>query len=132
MMNRSTPAIVLLLASCARAPAPPLFPPSIAGSWKLTESAAQPAANAPEPVRRLGLKRVERASYEGQGAITADVYELASSAAGLELAQTWRPAADTVFFYKDTYFAVVKWKNAEKTAVTAFVRDLEKHLGALR
>ncbi|MSV29476.1 MAG: hypothetical protein EXQ52_12155 [Bryobacterales bacterium] len=127
-------AITLFLPACGglRSPAPPLLPPVVAESWKMKESVVQPVSSAPENVRRLGLKRAERATYEGAGTITADVYELTSSAGGLELVQTWRPAADTVFFYKETYFAVVKWERAEKSAVTAFVRDLEKRLGERR
>ena len=126
--------IMLLMLACGgvRSPAPALFPPVAAESWKLKESVVQPVSSAPDNVRRLGLKRAERAIYEGEGTITVDVYELTTSAGGLELVQTWRPAADTVFFYKETYFAVVKWERAGKPAVTAFVRDLEKRLGERR
>ncbi len=123
-------AAVLSLVACgAPREMPVLFPSVVAEFWKLKESAALPPSSAPENVRRLGLKRAERATYDGAGTITADVYELTSSAAGLELVQTWRPAADTVFFYKETYFVLVKWERAEKPAVTAFVRALEKRLG---
>jgi hypothetical protein len=44
----------------------------------------------------------------------------------MEVEQTWKPIADTVAFHKDTYFTVVHWENADKSAVAAFVRALEK------
>lgn len=137
MRNKSRLVLVLSAASLAycggeKKAAQPLFPDAVAENWKRKESAGLPAPDAPESVRRLGLRRAQRAVYEGPGAITADLYELTSSAAGLELVQTWRPAANTVFFYKENYFVVVKWEKAERAAVTAFVVALEKHLGAAR
>ena len=43
--------------------------------------------------------------------------------------QTWRPVADTVAFHSQSYFAVIHWENAERTAVSAFVKEMEKQLG---
>ena len=88
-----------------------------------------PAADAPEQIRRLGLKRAQSAEYEGAGRIRAQVYELTSSAAAFETEQTWRPVADTVAFHNQSYFAVIHWENAERTAVSAFVKEMEKQLG---
>jgi hypothetical protein len=55
------------------------------------------------------------------------LYELSSPGVGLDLAQRWRPSADTVFFYRDQYFVVVKWQQADRGALQEFVRELEKH-----
>ena len=52
-----------------------------------------------------------------------------SSAAAFETEQTWRPVADTVAFHSQSYFAVIHWENAERTAVSAFVKEMEKQLG---
>jgi len=68
------------------------------------------------------------ATYEGPGKIEARVYALSSPAVGLDLAQRWRPSADTVFFYRGRYFVVVKWQEAERKALEAFVKELEQRL----
>jgi hypothetical protein len=75
------------------------------------------------------LKRSQVAEYEGLGRLEAEVYELSSDAAALEMEQTWRPAADTVVFHQSGYFAVIRWQNASRQDVSAFVLDMEKRLG---
>lgn len=84
--------------------------------------------SAPELVRKMGARRWVSGLYEGAGEVQAHVYELKSEASGLELAQRWRPAANTVFFYTPHYFAVVTWESNDRAAVTALVRALEKRL----
>jgi hypothetical protein len=100
-----------------------LLPRQVAEVWTRTSLHDIP----PSPAR---ARRAFEATYEGAGKLTADVYELNSSAEGLDMVQRWKPAPDTVFFYKDNYFAVVKWSQADRQALTAFVRALEKGLGA--
>jgi hypothetical protein len=51
---------------------------------------------------------------------------------GLDLAQRWRPSADTVFFQQGRYFVVVKWQQADRKALQEFVRELEKRLAAAK
>jgi len=34
--------------------------------------------------------------------------------------------ADTVAFHKESFFTVVHWENADRSAVSAFVREIEK------
>ncbi len=120
---------VALVAACgARPPAAFVFPEP-AGVWKLKAVKDLAAADAPEQIRRLGMKRAQSAEYEGAGRITAQVYEMTSEASAFETEQTWRPVADTVAFHKDSYFAVIHWENAERTAVAAFVKVIEKQLG---
>mgnify|MGYP001619534892 CR=1 FL=1 len=80
----------------------------------------------PEAMRRFGAIRIHSATYQGQGKIEATVYELRTDAGGLELEQTWKPAADTVVFHHGRYFAVVHWEGADRASVTAFVRELRK------
>jgi hypothetical protein len=46
----------------------------------------------------------------------------------VDLAQRWRPSADTVFFSRGAYFVVVKWQAADRSALQAFVRNVEKTL----
>ena len=50
----------------------------------------------------------------------------------MDLAQRWRPSADTVFFYRGRYFVVVKWQQADRKALQEFVRELEKRLAAAK
>ena len=119
----------LLFIACARVePMPDLFPDAVAGVWRRTAIRDLPVSESPDPVPRTSVNRIQAASYEGPGKIEARVYELTSSAAGLDLAQRWRPSADTVFFNQGRYFAVVKWRDADRRALQAFVRELEGRL----
>jgi hypothetical protein len=126
-------ALVLLaaLAACQKAePLPPgLFPEIAAGVWRRTALGEPPLSEAPDPVPRSSVERLAVASYEGPGKIEARVYALSSPAVGVDLAQRWRPSSDTVFFYRGRYFVVVKWQEAERKALEAFVRELEQRLG---
>ena len=129
-MRQSFFALLLATLLSCGSPTPAAFQfPSPAGPWKLKEARDLPAANAPEEARRLGLKRGQVAEYEGHGRLEAEVYELTSDAAALEMEQTWRPAADTVAFHRAGYFAVIRWQNAARADVSAFVLELEKRVG---
>ncbi len=108
--------------------AAPLFPEA-AGPWKLKQSANLPADQVPEPIRRLGIRRAGSAVYEGPGNLKVEVYELTSSAAAFEAEQNWRAMADTVAVHKESFFTVVHWENADRLAVSAFVREMEKRPG---
>ena len=121
---------MLLLAACGGASRQAAFVfPAEAGPWKLKQTKDVAPASAPETIRRLGLKRAQAAEYEGAGRITAELYELTSSAGALEVEQTWRPSADTVAFHRENFFLVVHWENADRAAVSAFVQLMEKQLG---
>jgi hypothetical protein len=96
--------------------------------WRRTALRDLPVSEAPDPVPRTSVERLAVASYEGPGRIEARVYALTSPAVGFDLAQRWRPSADTVFFYRGRYFVVVKWQAAERKALEAFVRELEQQL----
>ena len=117
------------LAACRRAgPPPDLFPKAAAGGWRLSGLRTLSVSEAPDPVPRSFAARFQIATYEGPGKLEARAYELASPAAGLDLAQRWRPSSDTVFFARAQYFIVVKWQPADRQALRAFVRDLELRL----
>ncbi len=115
----------LLLGACTPARPAPVFPAAI-GAWQLTRSQSFPATTAPELVRKIGTRGWWSATYEGPGSATVELYELTSSAGGLQMVQEWRPAADAVVWYTPRYFLVVRWRGADRTAVGAFVRALEK------
>ncbi len=123
--------MALMLCAC-RESAPPLdaFPDTVAGVWRRTGLKDVPVSEAPDPVPRTAVRRLQAAAYEGPGKLEARAYELSSAAVGLELAQRWRPSADTIFFYRGRYFIVVKWQQAERKALQEFVRELEKRLPA--
>ena len=119
-----------LLAACRRAsPLPDLFPSAIAGAWRRTGLTNPSPSEAPDPVPRSAINRLQIATYEGPGKLEARAYELDSPAVALDFSQRWRPSADTVFFYRDRYFVVVKWQEANRKALEAFVRELQSRLG---
>lgn len=101
----------------------------MAGVWRRTTIQNLGPSDAPDPLPRTLINRLQTAAYEGPGRLQARVYELESPAVALDLVQRWRPSADTVFFYRDQYFVVIKWQDADRRALQAFVRELEARLG---
>jgi hypothetical protein len=122
--------LTLTLCACRQA-APPLnlLPQTIAGVWRRTSLTNPALSDAPDPVPRTAVNRFQTATYEGPGKLESRVYELDSPGVALDLVQRWRPSADTIFFYRDRYFVVVKWQEADRKALEAFVRELEARLG---
>lgn len=106
----------LLLAGCAPQKPKIALPAEIAG-WRLKATRELPPS--------AGAVRVIEGYYEGKGEVTVDLYQMKSSAAALDAVQKWRPSADTVFFYKDVYFVLVKWRSADRGALQEFIRALE-------
>jgi hypothetical protein len=102
-----------------------LLPERAAGGWRRISLRQTPVSEAPDPVPRNAVTRLETAQYEGPGKLEARVYELSSPEVGVTLAQRWRPSADTVFFSRGRFFVVVKWQQAERQALRDFVRELE-------
>jgi hypothetical protein len=97
--------------------------------WRRTALRELSAGDAPDPVSRSVIDSLQAASYEGPGKVEARVYELESPGVALELFQRWRPSADTVFFYRQKYFVVIKWQDADRKALKAFVTEIEQRLG---
>jgi len=117
---------VLLVTACERKAPPPVFAPTVADTWHLRMTQSFPPGSAPEFIGKQRVRAWWRASYEGPGSMTVELYELAAPAAGLDLVQRWRPVADTVVWYTPRYFVVVKWQGPDRSAVGAFIRALQK------
>jgi hypothetical protein len=120
-----------VLAGCHSTVALPsnLFPTNAAGGWRLVVAREVPVSEAPDPVPRNEIDRLEEGLYEGPGKIAARVYALSSATVGMELSQRWRPSADTVFFSRGHFFVVVKWQAAKRDALESFIREIEGRLG---
>jgi hypothetical protein len=130
MTRRKWLSLTAGLAACGRSSPPPnLFPPTVAGVWRRTELHELSPGDAPDPVPRTVINRLQEASYQGPGKLEARVYELESPGVALDQVQRWRPSADTVFFYRDQYFVVIKWQDADRKALHDFATELEKRLG---
>jgi hypothetical protein len=123
--------MAVFLAACGprTKPKEELAPEIIADNWRREQVEELPAPSLPVGIPSSGVRRVIRANYSGPGTIQMDIYELTSSAGGLDMVQRWKSAPDTVVFYKDNYFASVKWAKADRNAVHAFVREAEQRLG---
>ena len=134
MPRRNWMWLALALTACGRkAPLPAdLLPETVANIWRRAAVRNLAVSEAPDPVPRLSVERLQVASYEGPGKLEARVYELSSPGVGLDLAQRWRPSADTVFFYRGQYFVVVMWQQADRKALQEFVRELEKRLATAK
>lgn len=118
------------LAACGgkREPAIEIFPATVAGVWQRKQRRDVPVSDAPDPVPRTSVERFETAVYQGPGRLEARAYQLSSKEVGVDLAQRWRPSADTVFFWAGRYFVVVKWQDADRKALRQFTTELEKRL----
>ena len=80
------------------------------------------------PLEQPGAVRAFEAIYQGQGTLTVDLYEMKVAGLAFEMTQHWRPAPAAVFFDKGRYFLVVNWQDANREALTAFVRAMQKQL----
>ena len=101
-----------------------MLPASVGGVWqrKSLRDIATP---------RPAILRAFEAGYEGvrkAGKLTVDLYKAKVSGTAFEMTQHWRAAPDTVVFDKGRCFVVMKWEQADRNALTAFVRALQKGL----
>jgi hypothetical protein len=124
----------LVIGACGGKHDAPLdvFPDAVAGVWHRVELRDVPVSESPDPVPRTAVKRVQFAAYDGPGRLEARAYELTSAETGLDLAQRWRPSADTVFFWARNYFVVLRWQQADRKALQQFTSVLEKRLNDRR
>jgi len=109
-----------------------LFPQNAAGGWRLLSAQDVPVSDAPDPVPRNAITRLRSGAYQGPGKLEARVYQLTSPEIGTTLAQRWRPSSDTVFFNRRQYFVVVRWQDADRRALQAFIAQLENRLGPVQ
>lgn len=108
---------------------PDVFAESVAG-WHRIGAVSSARGDA-----GLMMKNAEStltASYEGPGKLEARMYALPTPAMALDVVQRWTPAPDTVFFYSDRFFVVVRWEAADRKALQAFVSELQKRMSAPR
>jgi hypothetical protein len=92
----------------------------VVGTWHRTAVRDLPAG--------AGIEQLRTASYQGPGTLEASIYRLTSPAMALDMAQRWKPTPDTVFFYSDRFFVLVRWQTADRKALHEFVAALEKRL----
>jgi hypothetical protein len=110
-----------------KTPMPDAFVETI-GGWHRIGVRDVPASQPPDAIPVKSVEAIRSATYEGRGKLEARIYALASSAVALDVVQRWTPSADTVFFYSDRFFVVVRWEAADRKALQAFVSELEKSI----
>ena len=114
--------VALGLCACRTAPdAGSLLPAGIAGEWQRTSLDSIPPS-------QPKVERAFEAVYQGRGHVTVDLYETKSPGVAFEMTQHWREAADSVFFDKGVYFVVVSWRETDRQALKAFIRELQREL----
>jgi hypothetical protein len=125
MTRRYWISFALVCSACSQPPraAESLLPASVSGGWQRQSLHEIPP---PKPT----ILRAFEAGYAGAGAgkVTIDLYEAKVSGAAFEMTQHWRSAPNTVVFDKGRYFAVAKWRQADRWALSAFLRALQKNL----
>src|SRR4051794_14262088 len=117
----------MLLCACGERPMPDVFAP-VVGDWRRVDLRDFPIDKAPDDIPATKFDRIREAVYEGPGKLTARAYGLVSSAVALDVAQRWQAGADTVFFFSDRFFVVVRYAGADRKAVQAFVAQVAKGL----
>jgi hypothetical protein len=130
--RRGLIASALLLAGCGTSGSArrDLLPATLGTQWRRVSLSDLPPAALPPPLTSTTVKRGQSAKYEGSGNLDVALYEMSSSAAALDAVQRWRPEANTVFFYRDEFFVVVRYDGAaDRQALNGFVRDMSAHLG---
>ena len=129
MTRRNWMWLALGLCACRSGqPTPDVFRETVGGVWHRIAVRDGSPSETPDPIPRTAVRRLRVAEYEGPGKLEARLYDLQSSGVALDLVQRWRPSADTVFFYEKNYFVVVKWQQAERAALQAFVREIQSGL----
>jgi hypothetical protein len=128
MTRRACLLLTGALGACGRREATVQVLPDALAGWKRTSWREVAVSDAPDPVPRNSVVRVQAADYTGPGKLEARAYELTGSAAGLDIAQGWRPSADTVFFWAQKWFVVIKWEEADRKALQRFTSALEMRL----
>jgi hypothetical protein len=123
MTRRYWIVFALVSSACSQPPrdAGNLLPASVGGVWQRKSLRDIPP---PKPA----ILRAFEAEYGGAGKLTVDLYEAKVSGTAFEMTQHWRASPDTVFFDKGRYFVVLRWEQADRKALTAFVRGLQKEL----
>lgn len=120
--------ILLIICAISCAPKPASWEetlPGHAGAWKRETVAVLPDSEAPEIVRRLGLKRAARVTYSGAVTVPVKVFEMNVPTSAFELIQKWRQQ-DGLAVYGGPYFVI-----ADKTAppeVSGLLAELSKQL----
>ena len=127
MTRRWRVAAAIARAACRKRRTPDQLLPETSGAWK-RGVVEEIAAAGNDVIPAAGVRRTLQARYTGGGTVEVTLYELASSAAALDAVQRWRPAADTVFFYRDEFFVVLKFQSADRKLLQALVRDLDRNL----
>ena len=61
-------------------------------------------------------------------AVSVTIHVLTTSVEGLDMTQKLLPSANTVAFYTERYFAVVRWSNTDRAPLTTLITKLEKAL----
>jgi hypothetical protein len=98
-----------------------LLPAGMGGVWQRESLHVIPPLNS-------GIARGFEAVYRGTGKLTVELYETKAPGTAFEMVQHWRAAPNTVVFDKGRYFVRVEWEQADRQALTAFVRALQKVL----
>src|SRR5690349_20673791 len=84
--------LALIGCACKSAPSPNVLTETVAGGWHRANLRTASAFDAPDPVPRNSIQRLEIANYEGPGKLEARLYVLTSSAIGLDMVQRWHPS----------------------------------------
>lgn len=116
-------------AGCGRSPAPPAgILPGRAGGYERGEIEPIAADQAAEPLRRLGVARLLRATYRGAGEIVLTAHEMTSEAGAFEALQRRRPAPGSLAFQAGKLFLVAESEQAGHAELQSFAAAVERAL----
>ncbi len=128
MTRRHFLSSAILLTSCSQ-PSKSLAEvlPTQLGSWSRRRLRAISADSYPPLIARLGVSKGAAASYESEGRIEVQIFEMKVETSAFELIQKW-PQQDGLAIYKGPYFAIGTSRDAGRDKVGMLLRELQSKL----
>jgi hypothetical protein len=129
MRLRIVVVILISLLSCAKRenPLKDVLPIQVQREWVLRETQTRSNEDAPEQIRRQGLRRWMIGTYHGNGTVRVRLFEMNVEASAFESAQKWHDST-TQAFHKGPCFVVVDSVEADRQTLSAFVQELQNTL----
>ena len=132
MPRRWLPIAALTLFSCGTSLRPPVYPPTIAGGYRLNRENVVAGDQLHKGISASGLVRTVQIVYDASNPIQLTVFEAKRTAVALEAIQTWRAQAGTHAAQMGRYFVIAQSEKPDSAVMRAFLADFEKQLNSQR
>lgn len=128
MRRRSLLLPFLLLTACGGPAAPPTYPKTLEGGYRLVGEQVLPGNPVPDLVPAAGLVRVMSLVYQSANSVQLLVFETTGSSVAFEAMQKWRTQDGKRAVHRERYFVVAQSGDGNAATLDAFLTEFEKHL----